>query len=149
MSIQDWNRFGQVAGGASGALVGLLFVAVSLNRDRIVQHPALRNAALQTLVLFMLPLVVSILLVTPRQASWVLGSEFILQGVITAVVLVIAGRHKQILDTRLARILDKATTNQITTTLILVAGGHCSARTTESVSCHGCQRTLVDHTHRT
>ncbi|MGO8947112.1 MAG: hypothetical protein ACLQUY_05510 [Ktedonobacterales bacterium] len=123
MSIQDWDTFGTVAGGASGALIGLLFVAISLNRDRIIQHPALRASALQTLVLFMLPLVVSVLLVTPQQPSWLLGAEFILLGAITAVVLVIAGRGKRILDTRLARVLDQVSPNNITTLLILITGG--------------------------
>jgi len=39
---QSWNTFGQVAGDASGALVGLLFVSVSLNRERIVKSDILR-----------------------------------------------------------------------------------------------------------
>ena len=46
---QNWGTFGQVVGGASGALVGLLFVAVSLNRTRIVKHVVLRASALQNL----------------------------------------------------------------------------------------------------
>jgi len=77
MSIQDWSNFGQVVGASSGALVGLLFVAVSFNRDRIAHNRSLRASAGQTLVLFMLPLAVSILLLTPRQPHWVLGTELI------------------------------------------------------------------------
>ena len=52
MSIQDWSDFGLVVGPSSGALLGLLFVAVSLNRDRVRQSPSLRASASQTLVLF-------------------------------------------------------------------------------------------------
>ena len=120
--MQDWDTFGQVAGGASGALLGLLFIVVSLNRDRIIQNPALRASALKTLVLFMLPLVASILLVTPQQPSWVLGTELILLGFITGVVLVAAGHGKRALDTRLAQLLDRFSPNLVTTVLMLVAG---------------------------
>lgn len=34
----DWQGFAGVAGTASGALTGLLFVAVSLNASRIAGH---------------------------------------------------------------------------------------------------------------
>ncbi len=126
MSIQDWGNFGQVVGASSGALVGLLFVAVSLNRNRIAQNTLLRASAFQTLVLFMLPLVVSILLLTPGQPHWVLGSELITVAVIDGVILVIAGRRKQTPssgeESRLAGLLDRSSPNLLTTLLILVAG---------------------------
>ena len=35
-----WSDFATIAGSASGALTGLLFVAVSLNRERIAANPA-------------------------------------------------------------------------------------------------------------
>ena len=58
---QHWTNFAVITGSAAGALTGLLFVAVSLSRERIVRHPPLRGQAGQTLVLFMLPLLGSIL----------------------------------------------------------------------------------------
>ena len=126
MSIQDWSNFGQVAGASSGALVGLLFVAVSLNRNRIAQSPSLRASAIQTLVLFMLPLVVSILLLTPGQRHWVLGAELIALATTGGVILAIAGRGKQTPgsgeESRLAGLLDRSSPNLLTTLLILVAG---------------------------
>lgn len=48
----DWQGFAEMIGAASGALTGLLFVAVSLNASRIAGHPGLRASAAQTLVLF-------------------------------------------------------------------------------------------------
>ena len=36
--LEDWANFAVITGSAAGALTGLLFVAVSLNRDRIVGH---------------------------------------------------------------------------------------------------------------
>jgi hypothetical protein len=95
MPIQDWSGFGQAVGASSGALVGLLFVAVSLNRDRVTETRSLRASASQTLVLFMLPLVVSILLLTPGQTKWVLGTELTSLAVIGGLILAIAGRGKQ------------------------------------------------------
>ena len=43
--LQDWDNFATITGSAAGALTGLLFVAVSLNRDRIVGHAGLRSEA--------------------------------------------------------------------------------------------------------
>lgn len=51
----DWQDFAQVIGAASGALTGLLFVAVWLNANRIEGHRGLRASAAQTLVLFLAP----------------------------------------------------------------------------------------------
>jgi hypothetical protein len=83
---QDWADFAVITGSAAGALTGLLFVAVSLNRERIAGHPALRGQAGQTLVLFMLPLLLSVLLVLPGWSAVALGTGLI---VLAAVVLIL------------------------------------------------------------
>lgn len=44
----DWQDFAEMTGGASAALTGLLFVAVSLNASRIAGHQGLRASAAQT-----------------------------------------------------------------------------------------------------
>jgi hypothetical protein len=124
-SVQGWASFGQLAGAASGALIGLLFVAVSLNRDRITQNPILHASAVQTLVIFMLPLITSILLLTPGQPSWVLGSELLALGTLQGLVLVISGRRKRntgIEPSRLARLLDHTSPNLVATLLVLIGG---------------------------
>src|SRR6202034_4685257 len=76
-SPADWQDFAEMIGGASGALTGLLFVAVSLNATRIAGHQGLRASATQTLVLFLVPLVIAAALLTPDQPDWVLGAELI------------------------------------------------------------------------
>ena len=48
MTVGVWDNFAVISGSAAGALTGLLFVAVSLNRDRIMSHPALRSEAGKT-----------------------------------------------------------------------------------------------------
>ena len=44
-TIDQWVNFAVLVGGASAALTGLLFVAVSLNLERIAASPLLREAA--------------------------------------------------------------------------------------------------------
>jgi len=78
-----WSHFATIAGSASGALTGLLFVAVSINRDRVTAHPALRSQAGQTLVLFLLPLITSIVLVVPGTPQWILGLELVAIAVVS------------------------------------------------------------------
>jgi hypothetical protein len=126
MSVQEWNNVAVVAGSASGALTGLLFVAVSLNRDRIAEHPALRAEAAQTLGLFLIPLIISILLVIPGTPTWVLGTELVTFGIAAAVATLVVGRGKKALgngtEARLARVLDVISPNLLTTLLVVVAG---------------------------
>jgi hypothetical protein len=122
----DWGTFGQVVGGASGALVGLLFVAVSLNRARIVRHVVLRASALQTLLVLMLPLLVVILLTIPRESSMVLGWEFIALGLLEAIGDVITGRwrkqHMGSLPSRRSWLVSNVSPNLLTAVLTITAG---------------------------
>jgi hypothetical protein len=121
-----WGDFATIAGSASGALTGLLFVAVSLNRDRVVAHPALRSQAGQTLVLFGLPLIISIVLVIPGTPGWVLGLELVVIaiGCGVAMGMISHGRHPQGdgPEDSLARLLDSVSLNLLTMLLVLVAG---------------------------
>jgi modulator of FtsH protease len=123
---QDWTNFALVTGGASGALTGLLFVAVSLNRDRIAGHPALRSQAGQTLVLFMLPLLLSVLLVLPGTSAAALGTALVALAVVVGAVLLLVGRVQKPTgsgaEERLALLLDKVSPNLIVVLLIVVAG---------------------------
>jgi modulator of FtsH protease len=126
MSLQDWSNFGLVVGAASGAVVGLLFVAVSLIRDRIARNRSLRASASQTLTLFVMPLIASILLVTPGQARWVLGTELIALAAIGGLALVSTGRSRQAPsgdeDSRLADLTDRSSPTLVTPLFSLIAG---------------------------
>ncbi len=95
MTPADWQDFAEMTGGASGALVGLLFVALSLNANRIAGHHGLRASAVQTLVLFMGPLLMSALLLAPHQFDWALGAELIALGAVTSAILLRVRRAKQ------------------------------------------------------
>jgi UDP-N-acetylmuramyl pentapeptide phosphotransferase/UDP-N-acetylglucosamine-1-phosphate transferase len=120
-----WSNFAVIAGSASGALTGLLFVAVSINRDRLANHPVLRSEAGQTLVLFLLPLITSMVLVIPGAPNWTLGLELLTIGIIggVAMTLISYGKHAEGEgpEDRLARLLDSVSPNLLTILLILVA----------------------------
>jgi hypothetical protein len=121
----EWQSFAVMVGGASGALTGLLFVAVSLNAARIAEHRALRASAAQTLVLFLVPLVMAADLLVPGQPGWVLGVELIATGLGASLSLLVTGRHRHVVsetDQNLAGIFDRRDTNVIVM-LLFVAGG--------------------------
>jgi hypothetical protein len=124
--VDGWESFGVVAGTASGALIGLLFVAISVNASRIAGHSALYVGATRTLVLFAIPLVAGILVVTPRQADWVLGAELIVLGIVAGIALILVGRRRVDVDagpeSRLARTLDRISPTLSTSLLTEIAG---------------------------
>jgi len=121
----DWQAFAEMTGGASGALTGLLFVAVSLNASRIAGHQGLRASAAQTLVLFIAPLVMAAALLTPDQPDWALGAELIATGLITSWVLLGMRRAKNGLtddDKQLIAIFNRRGPN-VMVMLLFVASG--------------------------
>jgi modulator of FtsH protease len=124
--VEGWESFGDVVGAASGALIGLLFVAISVNASRIAKHPALYVGATRTLVLFAIPLVAAILVVTPRQADWMLGAELMVLGIVAGAALILAGRGRVSVDpgpeSRLARTLDLTSPTLSTSFLTEIAG---------------------------
>lgn len=121
---QNWDSFALMIGSASGALTGLLFAAVSFNRDYIAQRPALRASAAETLMLLVLPLVICALLLTPEQPAWALGTELIALAFAAAAFLWVAGRTQRTSaePSRLAALVDQRWT-KITTTVFLLVGG--------------------------
>jgi modulator of FtsH protease len=121
----DWADFAEVIGTSSGALTGLLFVAVSLNASRIEGHRGLRASAAQTLVLFLTPLIIAAALLAPGQADWVFGAELIAIGLVSSWVLLSIGRLKQTLDDderSLVEIFNRRTPNIIVMLLFVASG---------------------------
>lgn len=122
--MAGWSDFAVVSGGAAAALVGLLFVAVTLRIDVIARAPDLRSRAAQTLTLFALALMVAIVLTVPGQPGWVLGAEVIaIANVGGAVMLTMNRRALNVsAPNPIARVLDKFGPNGTTIVLIGVAG---------------------------
>ena len=70
-----WSEFSVAVVGAAAALTGLLFVAVSINIEQILAVGPLAGRALSTMILFVIPLVVGILVLVPDQSPTALGLE--------------------------------------------------------------------------
>jgi hypothetical protein len=123
--VTGWDTFATVAGGTAGALIGLLFVAVSIRVDVISASVELRNRAAQTLGLFGIVLVVGFAVAIPTQQRWVVGVEMIVVAVTAGAVLSWLdrrARHKRS-GQAIAEVLDVVAPRTITCVLVLAAGG--------------------------
>jgi hypothetical protein len=87
-----WSDFCVAVAGASGALSGLLFVAVSINIERILTYPALPARAGHTLILFATPLLVAIVALVPGQPRLTLGAELMAMGLVATAILAAINR---------------------------------------------------------
>ena len=86
--MHEWDTFAVVVGGSAGALVGLLFVAISIHAARMAASPDLRGRAAQTLVIFAALLLIALLLAIPEQSQRVLGAEFLLLAALVTTALI-------------------------------------------------------------
>ena len=73
---EKWHELYAMVGGADAALMGLLFIALSLHVGPITQHPEMRGRARQTLASFLTRLVLSLLVLIP-QPPGLLGVELV------------------------------------------------------------------------
>jgi len=79
---EAWFEFGVGIIGAAAALAGLLFVAMSINIERILALPKLPSRAGGNVVLFVLPLLLGIWLLVPGQGTTALGFEGLATGLV-------------------------------------------------------------------
>ncbi len=86
-SPEEWKDLFVASAGASAALTGLVFVAVSINLERILAYPGLPERALQTVLLLLAVVVVSILGLVPGQSRTALGVELLVAGLASAALV--------------------------------------------------------------
>jgi hypothetical protein len=122
--VAGWDTFAVVIGGAAGALIGLLFVSVSIRIDVISASSDFRNRGAATLILFMSVLLVAIVLVVPGQEAWELGAELLVLASGLGVVLWWLNRRAVAHPSAqpISRILATVSPDTITTSLLFVAG---------------------------
>ena len=122
--MESWDTFAVIVGGAAAALLGLLFIAISIRLNVVAGSQELRNRSAQTLVLFGIILILAVLLAIPDQSRVVFGVEVV-------ALAVLGGAGLTVLDWRarsdrsqqgIARVLDLVAPNTITSVLLLVAG---------------------------
>ena len=63
--MEGWTDFAVIIGGGSAALLGLLFVAISIKADIIRRSDTLRARATQTMILFLMALLAAAILGIP------------------------------------------------------------------------------------
>lgn len=83
-----WHELFVMSGGAAAALAGLIFVAVSLNHEDILNVPTLAPLAAQTLTVLVGIVVLCALGLAPGQPRFVFGAELVAVGLAVCVVVV-------------------------------------------------------------
>ena len=101
---ESWDGFALAVVTAAATLTGLLFVAVSINLQRILSYPNLPPRAGQTLILFSTPLFSGLLLVIPGQGRTAVATELLVAGIFFGAGLIL-------IDTRTP---PSANTNRLT-----------------------------------
>lgn len=107
--MSDWHDFFVAQAGVAGALIGLLFVAVSINLTRILAYPHLPTRAAETLVLFFIVLVVAAIVLVPGQSTSAIGGEILVTGVVAWLLevasLVRTRESDRVYEKRIRRVL--------------------------------------------
>jgi hypothetical protein len=89
--LESWDSFFVAETAAAAALLGLLFVAISINLKQVLEAGGLTDRALAALLLLLAILILGLLLSMPGQPLWILGVETIGVGVVTAVIGALLG----------------------------------------------------------
>lgn len=79
---EPWHDFLVAVAGAASVLIGLLFVSLSINLDRILGHPWLPRRAVVALLLMFEALVIAIIGLVPGQSRRALGIELLVIGIV-------------------------------------------------------------------
>jgi hypothetical protein len=124
-----WHGFFQGAIGASAALTGLLFVAISINLDQILKYPQLPGRAAGTLGTLLASLAVSGFALAPGQSYRVLGWEIIAVGVIVALQALWVTLGKRTPDQKLTWILAHLTSLFLPALVFIIGGASVVAKT--------------------
>jgi hypothetical protein len=119
-----WSGFFSAEIGASAALAGLIFVAVSINLARIIGNPLLVARCAKALAILMGVLLASTLALAPGQAVMALGIEIAALGVLLWLAATWAqhrSSHKNLYVNRRQKILHMVLT-QCATAPFIVCG---------------------------
>lgn len=122
--MQEWAEFTVITGGAAAALVGLLFVAVSIRADVIAKSRGLRSRLAQILTIFLGLLASSIAVSLPNPALWVLGIELLIISLLVSAALIVLDHRAERSGDRqsLEKVLDRLNPNVTTGVLIGLSG---------------------------
>ncbi len=122
--MNGWENFFIAEVGASAALLGLIFVGVSINLDKILSISGLPNRALLALIILLTILIISSVMLIPSQTLTLIGIELLLLGLIAWIIL--TSLDVNILRTRKAQYrlpyMMNVTLSQIASLPYIIAG---------------------------
>ncbi|HVZ73061.1 MAG TPA: hypothetical protein VHJ20_11850 [Polyangia bacterium] len=112
--VAGWANFFVAEAGASAALTGLLFVAVSINLAKILQYPQLPGRAAESLILLAGVLAASTLGLVPGQSRVALGAELTaVASLVWLAPMAIQARSGHVAGAPLNWILTRVATHQL------------------------------------
>jgi hypothetical protein len=125
-----WSDFSVAVVGSAAALTGLLFVAVSINIEQILAIGPLAGRALSTMILFVVPLVVGILILVPGQSVTALSLKLIGTGVLAGGGLLRVNRpaNRGALEPRSSWLLVRLVPSVTIPVFLVLAGASLVAR---------------------
>jgi len=88
-TTDGWGELFLAEAGASAALAGLLFVAMSINLTKILEVQGLVGRAGEAIVLLVAVLIVSTLVLVPDQPRVALGTELLVTGLLAWSILAV------------------------------------------------------------
>jgi modulator of FtsH protease len=122
--MDGWENFFIAETGASAALLGLLFVSVSINLSRILSFSPLPSRAFGALMILLVVLIISSLQLVPAQPNWLIGAEILIVGICAWVVIIRidSGIIRSAKPDHLPRSLSLIALNQTSLILYIAAG---------------------------
>lgn len=86
--LEQWNNFFVMVGGGAAALAGLIFVAMSINHEVIIQNTTHKNRAINMLTGFTAIFMASALALMGNQHPGALGIEWLVLWLIATAIFV-------------------------------------------------------------
>ena len=124
MTLANWSNFFLGELSAAAALAGLLFVSISVNRDKILAMGRMADRGLEALTVLLLVIIVASLPLVPGQPLRLLGAEVLVAGMAVLIVTVSLQRayiaETDIIHRR--RAYRMVLLNRLATSLIAIAG---------------------------
>ncbi|MFT3933405.1 MAG: hypothetical protein QM726_07320 [Chitinophagaceae bacterium] len=85
--MNEWYTLFGATASASATLTGLLFVGVSINLQKILALKGLAERALVSMILLLLILVVSIMMLIPKESFAIVGSRLLVFTIISWLII--------------------------------------------------------------
>jgi modulator of FtsH protease len=121
--VTQWHEFAVAAASAAATLTGLLFVAISINLDRILEIERLPRRAAGTMMILLAILLAALFLLAPGQDDSAVGAELVATGlVLAAIAAVDATRTERTVGEPLAWTIGPIATLSAPAIALVVAG---------------------------